>query len=59
MAKTNKKIREDDSGNEFKSIQTPRPPQRIDPSKPPGKGLNADEEKEKTPGKDKVAKRNK
>ena len=33
------------SGEDHHSVKTPRPPQHIDPSSPPGKGRNKEDEK--------------
>ena len=35
----------DTSRDDHSSVKTPRPPQRIDPSSPSGKGRNKDDEK--------------
>ena len=44
MAKE-KKQKQDIPKEDHRSVKTPRPPQHIDPSSPPGKGRNKEDEK--------------
>jgi hypothetical protein len=46
MAKEKKQdIAKEDHQEDHRSVKTPRPPQHIDPSSPPGKGRNKEDEK--------------